>query len=103
MSADQSAQRKVETIARSRAEIGKILKAAAGDQHRLLNVLPIDVKDAGIDLKMAVQQGILGADLVAPHRVGVVGFRSGGGYVTVIRQRRIDAADAVSLGDGEIE
>src|SRR5229473_1889676 len=52
------------------AEIGRELFAATRQIHVLLDVLPVDVKDTGINLQPMVQEGVLGADFIAPQTVG---------------------------------
>src|SRR5947209_7113729 len=96
-------QGQVESIAIGGAEIEYGGESAAGDLRALLNVLPANVIRARLDLQAAVEQALLGADLVTPQRIGIVGSGELAGEV-VLRQRllagglgvvdlRVDAAD----------
>src|ERR1700730_8776091 len=100
MLGDNRLQREVESLADRGARVGRVEQAAA-QGYQLLDLQPVDMKDAGIDLHPSIEQLVLRTDLVVPHVVGTIGtWRS---RVAARRQRRIAATHAESLGHGDVE
>ena len=65
----QCLDRGVEAVAGGRPGIGNVVKGAGGQRYRLLNVPPVDVEDAAVDLQTIVEDRVLRADLVTPQGV----------------------------------
>src|SRR6185437_11251557 len=99
----------VATAALCRAQIGDELLAAAGQINVLLNGLPVDVEQAGVDLQPVIEEGELVAELIAPQAVRPeVDRRSGQADGLFLgdagdTQPAIDAAFPVTLRCARVE
>ncbi len=103
-------QLQVKALALGLAQVAGVLVAAAGQGDLLLDVVPAQIVDAGLDLQVLVEHLVLGADLVAVHGVGVVGRgrlgqaqRGEVGGAEGRRHLRTAPALAIALGVGEVE
>ena len=74
---DQRLRLEIKALAGRLTEIRGEPFRAGRNLHDLLNVGPLDVEGAHLHLETAIEETILGANLVAPERVAFVGRRRG--------------------------
>jgi len=72
----QALQVEVESIADCGSRVDRIADPARR-LRQLLDVVPLDVEDAGVHLELAAEQQILGTHFVARDVIGGIGVRDG--------------------------
>jgi len=82
----------VRALAHRGAEVVGVDVAARGQENETLDVGPVYAEGAGGDLGLAVPQLVLGADLVTPDRVGLIGRRR----ISNANGAQVDLADRIA-------